>query len=137
MQPTRSIETKLQQIPPELRDIVLELRSLIAAIAPQVAEVPHSRGFSYYFAERGGPVSAGLCQIGIHPDHVRLGFVHGAFLPDPCGLLEGAPRYKRYVRIESFERAPWEALRDLIRASSRFDPYTLSIRPEPSSGSDQ
>ena len=115
----------LQQIPPQLQDIVIELRDIISTVAPGVTEAANRQGFSYYFAPSGGPVSAGVCQIGIFADHVRLAFIHGAFLPDPKGLLAGAPRYKRFVRIDSYEAAPWEDLKELIVASARFDPRTL------------
>jgi len=128
MLPEHAIEKYLQYISPELRDIVLELRSLIASIAPTATETQHSRGFSYYFKERGGPVSAGICQIGIYPDHIRLGFIHGAFLTDPQGLLVGEPKYKKHLRIYHYNDAPWDYLRQLIAASSRFDPYTLKVR---------
>ena len=130
MLPERSIENYLQQVPAELRDIVLEIRNIVASIAPNATESQHSRGFSYYFKERGGPVSAGICQVGIFSDHIRLGFIHGAFLPDPKGLLVGEPKYKKHIRLYSYEDAPWEYLRQLIEASSRFDPYSLKERAE-------
>jgi len=128
MLPERFIEKHLQYVPVELRDIVLEIRNIIASITPNATERQHSRGFSYYDKERGGPVSAGICQIGIFRDHIRLGFIHGAFLPDPHGLLVGEPKYKKHVRIYNYEQAPWDYLRQLIVASSRFDPYTLKER---------
>jgi hypothetical protein len=128
MLPERYIETYLQQVPPELRDIVLEIRNIVASVTPDATETQHSRGFSYYFKQRGGPVSAGICQIGIFRDHVRLGFIHGAFLPDPEELLVGEPKYKKHLRIYHYEDAPWEYMRELIKASSRFDPYTLKER---------
>ena len=87
--PTREIELCLQYLPAELRDIVLELRSLIVSVAPTAKEVIQRKGFTYYDEDRGGPVSAGICQIALQSDHIRLAFVHGAFLPDPQGLLEG------------------------------------------------
>lgn len=129
MFPEHYVEKYLQYTTPELRDIVLEIRSIVASVAPGATEKQHSRGFSYYFKERGGPVSAGICQIAIFDDHVRLGFIHGAFLPDPQDLLIGEPKYKKHVRIFHYEEAPWEAIRELITASSRFDPYTLKERP--------
>ena len=128
MRPTREIELYLESTPTELRDIVLELRSLIFSVAPSATETTHRKGFSYYDEARGGPVSAGICQIGLERDHVRLAFVHGAFLPDPKRLLEGPEKYMRYVRIYSYEQAPWDDLRDLITASAGFDPRTLSPR---------
>jgi hypothetical protein len=128
MRPTREIEHTLESTPTELRDIVLELRSLIQSVARSATETTHRKGFTYYDESRGGPVSAGICQIGLERDHVRLAFIHGTFLPDPKGLLEGTEKYKRYARIYSYEQAPWEDLRDLISASAHFDPRTLSSR---------
>jgi hypothetical protein len=60
--------------------------------------------------------------------HVQLAFIHGSFLPDPHGLLQGNTQYKRFVRIYSYEEAPWEALKELIQASSRFDPRTQTFK---------
>jgi hypothetical protein len=127
MLPTRHLELILEHVRPDLRDIVLELRNLVASIAPTATEIVHSKGLTYYHRERGGPVSAGVCQINLHSDHIRLAFIHGAFLPDSRGLLEGASQYKKYVRIYSYEDAPWDYLEGLIAASSRFDPRTLDL----------
>jgi hypothetical protein len=128
MLPGQFIEKRLQYVRADLRDIVLEIRNIVASVAPGATESQHSRGFIYFFKERGGPVSAGICQIGIFPDHIRLGFIHGAFLPDPQGLLVGEPKYKKHLRIYHYEDAPWEYMRMLIEASSRFDAYTLKER---------
>jgi hypothetical protein len=125
MQPTRDIEHYLVHLPTELQDIVLELRSIIASVAPTATETIHRKGFTCYYAERGGPVSAGICQINLQRDHIRLAFIHGAFLPDPEGLLEGDQLYKRYVKLYSFAHAPWDDVQDLIAASAHFDPRTL------------
>ncbi|OGO28367.1 MAG: hypothetical protein A2136_07930 [Chloroflexi bacterium RBG_16_54_11] len=129
MLPEKFVEKQLEFVSPELRDIVLEIRNIVASVAPEATEGQHSRGFKYYYQERGGPVSAGICQIGIFRDHVRLGFIHGAFLPDPQGLFVGEPMYKKHMRIYHYAEAPWDYLRELIAASSRFDPYTLKERP--------
>ncbi len=125
MLPTRFVERSLSGVPPELRDIVLELRSLVAKVAPHATERMHPRGFTYFDRQKGGPVSAGICQIGIHKDHIRLAFVHGAFLADPLRLLEGDRIAKRYVRVPSYATAPWEYLKGLIAASARLDPRTI------------
>ena len=119
------VETFLQRTPGPLQDIVFELRSLIASVAPDAVEVIRWGGLSYFHAGRGGLVSAGICQIGMHRDHVRLEFIHGAFLPEPRGLFEGTQKYKRYIRLKSYEDAPWDYLQQLIAAASRFNPRTL------------
>jgi hypothetical protein len=122
----REVERILEHVSPELREIILELRNLVASVAPEATEEFRNKGFIIYDARRGGPVSAGICQILIIRDHVVLAFIHGAFLPDPKKLLEGGSRYKKFVRVSSYEDAPWEALKDLIEASFHFNPYSLS-----------
>ena len=127
MLPTSNLVHYLDHVSPEIRDIVLELRNLIASIAPDAAEVRHSKGFSYFHEQRGGTVSAGICQIIIFDDHVRLAFIHGAFLSDPLGLLMGDAKYKKYIRITSYDEAPWDYLKLMITESSSFDPRSITL----------
>ena len=113
MLPILEVEAFLEKLPAEQHSIALELRSLVARAAPQACEIFQWRGLSYYDARRGGTVGAAICQIGFERDHVRLGFIHGAFLPDPHKLLEGDRKYKRFVRIYSYDAAPWDDLEQL------------------------
>lgn len=125
MLPIHQVESFLRGKPKELQDIVLELRNLIAAVASDAVEVVRWRGLNYVHAGGGGIVSAGICQVEVHADHVRLSFIHGAFLPDPCELLQGDRKAKRYVRLESYESAPWDDLKELIVCAAQFDPCSL------------
>jgi hypothetical protein len=125
MLPIHEIETFLQRIPADLQDIVLELRNVITSVAPDAVEVIRWGGLSYFHEGRGGIVSAGICQIGIHTDYIRLDFIHGIFLSDPKHLLAGTQKVKRYVKLKSYDDAPWEYLQQLIEESSRFDPRSL------------
>ncbi|RJP50009.1 MAG: DUF1801 domain-containing protein [Anaerolineaceae bacterium] len=81
------IETFLHHTPPHLQEIVLELSNIIFSVASDATEVVRWGGLSYFHAERGGIVSAGICQIGIHKEHVRLAFIHGAFYPTRVNSL--------------------------------------------------
>ncbi|MCE9647091.1 MAG: DUF1801 domain-containing protein [Chloroflexi bacterium] len=128
MLPIHHIENFLKFTPPHLQEVVLELRNIIAGIVPDAVEVVRWGGLSYFHAGRGGIVSAGICQIGLHKDHVRLAFIHGAFLPDPRHLLEGMPKYKRFIRLESYNDAPWDDLKELISASSKLDPRSIKAQ---------
>jgi len=125
MLPIHEIKLFLQHTPVNLQDIVLELRNMIVSVAPDAVEVIRWKGLSYFHEGRGGVVSAGICQIGIHKDHIRLAFIHGAFLSDPHQLLEGTQKAKRYIRLTSYDDAPWGELKRLIEESSRLDPRTL------------
>lgn len=123
----RELEDRFRYLPLPFLEIMLEIHSLVGKTAPGAAAEVRHYGVVYYDEKRGGPVSAGICQSLVKPDHIRLAFIHGAFLPDPHGLLEGERLAKRFVRIYSFEEAPWEALEELIRLHSRFDPYTQTF----------
>lgn len=123
------LEAHFSNLPSELLDIVIELRNLAVEVAPQACEEVRRQGLVYYHAG-GGPVSAGVCGIHVQRDHVRLYFTHGAFIPDPQRLLiDEGRKAMRYVRIDSYDAAPWPALRDLIEAHARFDPFTQTFRP--------
>jgi hypothetical protein len=124
--PTTQVVQLLSHHPAQLVEIALELRSIVLSISPQATERIRHNSLSYHDANRGGPVSAGICGIEIYQDHVRLSFIHGAFLYDPFNLLQGERRYKNYAVIERFEHAPWEAIDALIRASAGFDPCSLA-----------
>jgi hypothetical protein len=128
MNTLREIEEHFQYLPHEMLDILIELRNLVARIAPDSTEVFQRKGITYYHPDRGGPVSAGVCQILVRDDHIELAFIHGAFLPDTHHLLEGNGIAKRFIPILSYDQAPWEALAEMIDSSDRFDPYTQTFR---------
>jgi len=100
----------------------MELRSLVAEIAPEATEKFHSTGMSYFFEERGGPVSAGICGISIYQDHVDLSFTHGAFIDDPKKLLVGNTIAKKYLEISDYFSADWDYYKYLIQQHAEFDP---------------
>src|SRR4030065_313031 len=125
--PTPLLERRLDRCPAQLRDLVFELRDLIAAVAPDVTETILWEGLAYFNPKVGGPIKGAICQIAILRDHVRLAFVRGAFLPDPKGLLEwkGRSKHKRHITLRSYDTAPWSYLRELVASSYRLDPYSL------------
>jgi len=127
MLPTNVIITLFKYLDPDLLDIIIELQNIVAAVAPTATEDIQRNGLTYYNAERGGHVSAGICQIDIQEDHIHLAFIHGAFLPDPNGLLikEGKRKAKRFIPLDRYDTTPWEQLKELIKASASFNPYSL------------
>lgn len=122
------LERHFSYVDPALLEIVIELRNLVAEIAPQSTERLIRNSLSYYDASRGGPVSAGVCGMEIERDHIRLYFALGAFLPDPTGLLQSDPGRlaMRYTLIHSYESTPWEDLRALMLAASRTDLHSMT-----------
>lgn len=130
MLPTQFLENKYSFLTNDQLDIFMELRNIIATIKPDVTEEPTRNSVTYYDSKKGGHVSAGVCAIVFCENHIEVHFIHGTFLPDPQQLLQGIRKYKRFLKIEKYDSAPWEAIRDLILASSQFDPYTQSFKAE-------
>lgn len=122
----QELETHYRHLAKDHLDILVEIHNLVAEVAPAAAVDFHSKGLTYFDPARGGHVSAGICQTVLMPDHVRLAFIHGACLTDPKHLLVGKTYPKRYLRIDSFDSAPWENIRQLITESAAFDPYKWS-----------
>ena len=127
----REVEKQFQHLDEDRLNILLEIHNLVAAVSPEATVEMRRYGIIYYDASRGGPVSAGICQALVKPDHVRLAFIHGAFLPDPAGLLEGTTFPKRFMRITGYDTAPWEAIQVLILAHSVLDPRSLPVNHQP------
>lgn len=120
--PTSVIRKNLQFEPAHQVEICLEIRNIVGAIAPQAEERIVKNRLTYHDPGRGGPVKAGICGISLQEDHVRVHFIHGAFLDDPMNLLEGDRLAMRYLKIQNYEKAPWEEITALIQRSNDFRP---------------
>ncbi len=118
--PIHVLERYLQFKPQELQDLLFEARSVIFKAAPQATEHIAWGGFLYHDAEIGGPVKGAICDLSIEGDHLHVGFIHGAFLPDPENLLQGARKSKRSLTMDSFETAPWPAFEALVAAAAAY-----------------
>lgn len=128
----REFERLYSYLDQDRLNILIEIHNIVMEVAPHATHDPVRGGSTYYDAVRGGHVSAGICLTKIMPDHIRLGFIHGAYLSDPCNILEGKTFPKRFLRIRSFETADWAAITQLIREHSLLDPRSLPALQRPS-----
>jgi hypothetical protein len=62
---------------------------------------------------------AAFAYVDAHTEHANIGFYFGAFLKDPAGLLEGAGKRMRHVKLRAIRMPDDGALRDLIIAAYR------------------
>jgi hypothetical protein len=60
---------------------------------------------------------AAFGYVNVFRDHVNVGFFHGAFLPDPRGLLEGTGKRMRHVKLRPGVEPDASALDALIAAA--------------------
>jgi hypothetical protein len=85
----------------------------IRACGPDVRELLHD----------GHPTAclgdAAFGYVDAFSAHANVGFFHGAALDDPAGLLEGAGKRMRHVKIRLARPVNAPALNDLIAAAYR------------------
>ena len=62
---------------------------------------------------------AAFAYVAAYRAHAAIGFFHGAALPDPAGLLEGAGKRMRHVKLRLGEDRDEAALTALIEAGYR------------------
>ena len=63
-----------------------------------------------------------FCYIAPQSKHINLGFMYGAELDDPDGLLEGTGKLLRHIKIRSVDDLRVPAVRGLIEQSSKHLP---------------
>jgi hypothetical protein len=118
----RDLEVFVAGLSRQQRQVVARLRRLIRQAAPEAEETVLWGSLSYHRSSFGGRIKGAVCLITPRTDGVHLGFIHGAVLRDPLGLLRGTAKVKRFVPIQRAEDIDEDALTDLIRESARYDP---------------
>jgi hypothetical protein len=116
------VKAFLDALPPETRRLVLALRDVVRRTVPHAEESLLWGGLSYHRPQVGGRVKGAVCQIGAKGGRVRLDFIHGIRLADPCGLLQGNRLSKRFVPIGTLAEAERPEVTALIRQAAALDP---------------
>lgn len=101
----------------------MELRSLVLEVAPKLHETISFRSLCYFKPGRPyGVIGGNVCLIGTRGGSLFLSFLHGAFLPDPNGLLQGKGKAKRHIEVREPADIERRALAQLVRAAVRYEP---------------
>ncbi|MCP3972795.1 MAG: DUF1801 domain-containing protein [Rhodobacteraceae bacterium] len=104
-----TVDLYIAERSPEVRALLEDLRAMVRAILPGAEE-----GMKW-----GAPVwtVAGQPQVYLYggKDHAHLGFVHGARLDDPEGVLKGKGKDGRHVQLWPGQPMPDAVLKALIR----------------------
>jgi hypothetical protein len=117
-----SVAAFLNALPPESRELVLALRGVVRRTVPHAEESLLWGSLSYHRPQVGGRVKGAVCQIVVKGDQVRLDFIHGIRLADPCGLLQGEGVSKRFVPIGAAADAERPEIVALLREAAALDP---------------
>ena len=102
---------------PALAAIVIALKARITAMHRDHVEIvwPRMRIASYGIGPK--KMSDHYAYIAPQAKHVNLGFYYGSVLNDPTGLLEGAGKNLRHVKIRSLSEVSSKEIGDLLEAS--------------------
>jgi len=103
-----------KKVLPEFRPIVAAIRALMKECAPEAEE-----GISYGVPMYGKRQGAGLDHAGQNRRLARLPYRR--FLPDRYGLLRGAGKHARNVRMRSLDELNRTALKYYIKQAVKLD----------------
>jgi len=96
------------------------LRQLAAAWFERLREAgPHVRELLHDGHPTACVEDAAFAYVDAFAAHASVGFYEGASLPDPAGLLEGAGKRMRHVKLRWGQPLDEAALADLIAAAHR------------------
>ena len=106
-----AIEAWLKKQKGELGTMAREWFTVMRNCGDEVRELVHD----------GCPVAclgdAPFAYVNVFTSHVNVGFFHGAALPDPAHLLQGAGKHMRHVKLRAGEATNAAALGGLIVAA--------------------
>jgi hypothetical protein len=102
---------------PEIREIAHGLRRIVARIHSTSVETPRSGEKCTTYGIGPRKMTQAFAYIMPFRDHVNLGFYHGAFLSDPNGILEGAGKGARHIKVKSPADVSSPAIKALIHAA--------------------
>jgi hypothetical protein len=123
----------VSSVSPQARQLAEQTRTLIQSVYPGVVEVPWPKQKVIGYGVGPKKMSEHFCYISVSKNHINLGFMYGAELPDPKGLLEGDGKLLRHVRITQPEQLSNPALRNLIQVASV---HRMPTKPSSSSHSE-
>ena len=116
MTPSQQIDAYLKGLTDWRGNTVAQLRKLIRAAAPELAE--EWKWDTPVWSHKGNVVAAGVFK-----DHVKLNFFKGASLKDPKGLFNSGLEAKATRAIDFYEKDALDAaaLKDLVRQAVDYN----------------
>ena len=89
---------------------------------PNITEVPWGNQKIAGYGVGAKKMSEHFSYLAPQKAHVNLGFMYGADLPDPDGLLEGTGKLMRHIKIRSLDEVKRPAIKQLISDASTHLP---------------
>ncbi len=122
---------------PEVKALVQRAREIVRAANPDAVETvnPGHGNLAYCSRSTMGMSETGVaakddalfhaklwyCYIAPFKSYMNLGFLRGAELPDPDGLLEGTGKILRHIKIRSIEDVERPGVMRLLIAAQTME----------------
>jgi hypothetical protein len=106
---------------PTVRSLALRLRTIV------IGEMAPCHEYIFWmrtkvvllYGSSDRVIDDNICSIGVFARHVDLSFKRGADLDDPDGILEGAGKGMRHIKVKTSADLDRPAIRSLLRQSRR------------------
>jgi hypothetical protein len=118
-QTNEEISAFLARYPAAIREMSEHLRRVMKQAMPEARETLYA-GQNHIGYGFGSGMRARICYICPMRDYVRLGFMYGAVLPDPDGLLLGEGKRLRHIKVRSMADARNASIVALIEAANAY-----------------
>jgi hypothetical protein len=111
----------LHRYGPDVEAVTLALRrTALAEIGPCYEGIyPIKKWVSVLYSTTEKRMKDNICLIVVYKDHVNLMFPRGADLKDPQGLLAGAGKAMRHIKMFTADDIDRPAVRALIRQAKK------------------
>ncbi len=124
-----TISEHLRRIPPTVRPTVEAARRTVKAVAPKAGEIayqsqPPRSSRSMWKIVRYAVNDADVVGIGTYPTYACLFFYRGREFDNETGLLEGAGKDLRFIRLRAPADAARPAVKRVVRKAFRLGGVT-------------
>ncbi|MDQ3280015.1 MAG: DUF1801 domain-containing protein [Acidobacteriota bacterium] len=100
----------------DVQELFAAARAIVLKEAPDATELVYDSynavAAAYSFT---GQLKEAFCHVAAYTEHVNLGFNRGAELDDPEGVLRGAGKLIRHIRVHSADDLEPGYVRTLVR----------------------
>jgi hypothetical protein len=114
---TRTLDDVLERYPASVQTLARAVRTFLLTALPEAQETIDGSapviGYGHGLGYKGL-----VCSLLLSKSGVKIGLAHGAVLPDPDHLLDGAGKVHRYVQIRTVDDLRKVSLRRLLTAAN-------------------
>ena len=123
----------LRRFEPDVQAVALAVRKAVlaevGACHESIFPVYSGTAISILYSTTEKRMKDNICLIVVYRDHVNLMFMRGVDLKDPKGLLEGAGKAMRHVKMRTAADAARPGVRHLIKQAKKRPGIAKPAKP--------